>query len=178
MAEFKILGKTIQITVDGPKIRAVRSSHKYTAIVDKKEVEVPLDLAAKDGSQFTALGDDPLLAEDVLWTLCHKSAQAAGIDESAFRSALTGDEGGAAVAALREAVIDFFPSRHKAILEELAAKVDASEAKIYAAALAKVSDPNLFDAMLDKSLAAMDAEIEAALSGTTRRKSVTDLPGS
>lgn len=161
MAEFKLLGKTLQVTVDGPKIRAVRSAHD-------------IDLSAKDGTQFQRLGDDQLLAEDVLWTLCSQSAQASGIDEASFRSALTGDEGGAAVAALRRAVIDFFPRHKREVLLKLAEQTDAQEAAIFGRALAKVSDPTLFNTALDRAMATMDAEIEAILNGTTRPTSATD----
>jgi len=158
MAEFKLLGKTIQVTVDGPKIRAVRSAHD-------------VDLAKSDGSAFKKLGDDPLLAEDVLWTLCGPSS---GIDEAAFREALTGDEGEAAARALRRAVIDFFPKSKRDILLKLSDQTDLQEEKILSAALAKVSDSKLMDDMTTRLLARMDAEIEAILSGTTPPTNATD----
>ena len=163
MPSFKAGGREWLVSVDGPKIRAVRS-------------ECGVDLGARDCSQFDRLTSDPLLAEDVLWALCRKDAGA--IDKDTFQGLLSGDVGEAAGNALIEAVIDFFPSQQRTLLLNMLAKNRAVQEAATEAATSRISDPTTLEAMKAAAVREVNAAIDKAMSNMTRPPNATVSPGS
>ena len=115
MRVFKAGGKDWMLRVDAPAILAIRSEHS----VDLGGVEC-----------FDALTADSVKCQQVVWSLCRKQAESAGISEASFFELLAdGDVGEQAALQLFEAVIDFFPSSQRAGLRKmLAANWEAVQA--------------------------------------------------
>ncbi len=163
MPSFKAGGREWLVSVDGPKIRAVRA-------------ECGVDLGARDCSQFDRLTSDPLLAEDVLWVLCRKDAGA--IDKDTFQGLLSGDVGEQAGNTLIEAVIDFFPSQQRKLLKDMLTKNRAVQEAATEAATSRISDPTTLEAMKAAAVREVNAAIDKAMSNMTRPPNATVSPGS
>ena len=56
------------------------------------------------------MSSDPALVGQVLWVLIESDAKARSVEEESFTKSLNGDTFEAALAALTDALIDFFPS--------------------------------------------------------------------
>jgi hypothetical protein len=156
---FKAGGREWLVAVDGPKIRTVRK-------------ECGVDLGARDCSQFDKLTNDPLLAQDVLWQLCRKDAEAAGLDCEQFQGLLSGDVGEAAGISLIEAVIDFFPSQQRKLLRDMLAKNQAVQEAATEAASARLNLAGTLEAMKADAIAEVNAALDRALSRKTSSSSV------
>lgn len=115
MRIFKVGGKDWMLRIDAPSILAIRSEHS----IDLGGVEC-----------FDALTVDSVKCQQVIWSLCRKQAESAGISEASFFELLAdGDVGEQAALQLFEAVIDFFPSSQRAGLRKmLAANWEAVQA--------------------------------------------------
>ena len=166
MAAFKDQnGKEWTVTLDAPKIRSVRN-------------ECKLDLAAIDDRPYERMYDDTILLVDVLWVLCREQAQKANITDVQFGEALVGDTIERATEAVLAAILDFFPSRKRTLLQTLASKGQRLREVSIAKAMERLNDPGLEERLL----AAMDAQTEAALneaiSKLTPSTSATSLPES
>ena len=165
MPSFKAGGKEWLVAVDGPKIRRIREA-------------CGVDLGARDCSQFDRLTNDPLLAQDVLWQLCRKDAEAAGLDCDQFQGLLSGDVGEAAGNALIEAVIDFFPNQQRKLLRDMLAKNQAVQEATLNAAMTRLQAAGTVEAMQAAAVAEMNAALDKALGILTSRPSATDSPAS
>ena len=165
MPSFKAGGKEWLVAVDGPKIRRIREA-------------CGIDLGARDCSQFDRLTNDPLLAQDVLWQLCRKDAEAAGLDCDQFQGLLSGDVGEAAGNALIEAVIDFFPSQQRKLLRDMLTKNRAVQEAATEAASTRISDPTTLEAIKAAAVAEVNAAIDKAMANMTQPRSATASPGS
>ena len=102
-----------------------KNGHKWAISVDgshvlrcKKELGVNLPgIFAEESKGFLELVQDFEKLYAVLWILCEKQANQLKVDPDTFASGIGGDELGAAVIALEQAVIDFFPvARQRTVL--------------------------------------------------------------
>lgn len=161
MASFKDAnGKTWTVQLDAPTIKAVRD-------------ELKIDLVDSKGTTFSQLADDPITLVDVLWVICREQASAAGITDEQFGRALVGDPIEQATGALLDAICDFFPQAKRKLLAMMRERDKVIRDKGMELAIAKISDP----ALVDRAIAAMEAEMEAAIkSHLTRLSSVTNSP--
>ncbi|MGE4157704.1 MAG: hypothetical protein AB7F75_01250 [Planctomycetota bacterium] len=74
-------------------------------------------LAIADGDLLQTLVGDPVLLADILWVLVQPQAQAQGVSDEDFGSALAGDAIEAATAAFLEELVDFFPQSRRQLLQ-------------------------------------------------------------
>jgi len=105
-------------------------------------VQVDL-LEAADGRLIEKLVSDPVLLCDVIYALCKEQADAAGIDDEAFGRAMAGDAIDAAVTALLEELVDFFPLARRRVLGKALAKLRQLEATAMTTAETQLDDPAL-----------------------------------
>ena len=100
-------------------------------VADIKRVKAALDvdlgrLSAGKLDGVAALFDDPAALCDVLFVLCRREADAAGVDDESFGRAMAGDAIEHASLALVRAVADFCPSRLKPAILAMAGKMRAA----------------------------------------------------
>lgn len=160
MATFKdAIGREWHVSLDGPKIRAVREKFK----------EIKFDPIA--GDAYDKVYGDDLLLIDVLAALCRTQIEERKLSVDDFASQIYGDAITAALAAFHQSQMDFSPSSRRELLRAAAAKTE----KVREAAMSKAMDwlasPEL------------DREIEAALDNAKRQaltqlSSATSLPES
>lgn len=123
-----------------------------------KRVKALLDidlLEMIEGKLLDRFIASPILLCDVIYALCKPQADAAGVKDEDFGRAMAGDAIDAATAAFLQAVVDFFPSSRRAVLQKALAKVQKLEAMALDAAAA-VLDSDKFEKVLTKHLAALD----------------------
>lgn len=164
MAAFKDnLGRAWIVHLDAPTIKRVREDFDG------------LDLADRKGELARALIDpsDPLLPCDLLWYLCKKQAAEAGVSEEEFYTHVLGDAIEAGVDAVLEAVTDFTPPRKRELLR-LARTKDANiRQTAFDAAIAKLNDPQVEEAVKAEVERSMQNEMEKML---TQLRSATTSP--
>lgn len=161
MPVFRMLGKEWQVTLDAPKIKAVRQSLEGFDILDDEA--------------FAKLANDPVSLVDVLWVLCRQQADGAGLSPDKFGESLVGDAIDDATKALIDARVDFFPAGKRSLLRSLAdkqAKVDEAAKNL---AMAELNDPNLEAKILEATKRQMRARIDNLL---TSLSSATSSPES
>jgi hypothetical protein len=97
----------------------------------KADAGVNLSIVSKDTSWLEAIYGDPAKLGEILWSLCERQAEAAGVTPEQFVDGLTGEVLGAAGDALVASVCDFFPRSAvaKAIKEKLPAILAQADAK-------------------------------------------------
>lgn len=158
-------GKEWVVCLDAPTIRAVRQ-------------ECKLDLADLEGKAYGRMVDDPVLLVDVLWIICRRQAQEAGVTDEQFGRALIGDAIERATAAMLESIADFFPRDQRELLLATA----AANAKIrhtgISRAMAKINDPDLESQIVAALEQRMSDEIRDVLQQLTRSSSATVSPAS
>lgn len=158
MAKFKDLkGREWDIVFTAPVIREVRKE------------PTSFDLVAYDNSISVRLRSDPLLAQDVLWTICEKQAKERGVAVEDFYASAIGDATESGIKALEEARDDFFPSDQRKVLRTLADRQAAITAKGIELAIRKTGDPDIEK----KLLARLEAEIDEKINLLTRSSSST-----
>lgn len=140
-----------------------------TGAIQKIRHHLDIDLADLTGKVEKQLEDEVTLV-NVLWLLVEDEAKSRGVSDVQFGEALVGDAIDAATLALLEAKVDFFPSRKRAILREVAAKTAAVREKADALVMAKLNDPTLQEEMAKAMESRLNAEVQAAL---TRLRSAT-----
>jgi hypothetical protein len=137
--------------------------------------ELGIDLADLSGKTLERLADDTCLLVDVLWVLCRATAKERSVSDRQFGEALVGDPIDQATEALLEAILDFFPSRKRALLRAVADKAETARARAQDLATQKLADPELDRAMTEAMTARMEAEMQAAL---TRLRQPATSPAS
>ncbi len=164
MRVFKVGAKEWTLRIDAPTILAVRAEHK----VDLGGVEC-----------FDAITSDPVLCQQVLWSLCRKQAAAASVTEETFYENLAdGDVGEAAALQLLEAIIDFFPSsQRKGLRAMLATNWEAIQAAGEVVAERVTLETNN-GTLKDKLLAETRAKLDELFGPSIPPKSATDSPAS
>jgi hypothetical protein len=146
------------VDIDGPLILAVRS-------------ECEIDLVR--GTAFEAIYDDHLLLGRVLAVLCREQYSSKGLSGDQFRAAVKGDAIDSGRAAVKQALLDFFPSKEREELTLIAAKME----KIREVGIAEnkkfLEDPEteqrIAQAMQERQRNALDQAL-------TLLKSATNLP--
>jgi hypothetical protein len=134
-----------------------------------KRVKDALDLdllGVADGKLLQELSEDPMLLANVLFVLCEKQCQDAGISDEQFGEGLGGDVIAEATEALLTELVDFFRPGRREILRRALAKVQATESEALARAAKHMDDPRT-DALIAAQLDAMDAEYEKKLAELT-----------
>lgn len=124
------------------------------AVVKRVKATLNVDLlSVVEGKDLLLrLQSDPLLLCDVLFVVVKQQADAAGISDEDFGAALAGDAIADAAAALLDALVNFFPSPKRTILESQLKKLRTFEAAILQQVQAKLDSPEL------------DATLKAAIS--------------
>jgi len=180
MASFTDNSKrTWLVHLDGPTIEEVRAKFTIPRQTKNKEgsivatADVPLDLAADDSEAYAALAADPCKLVNVLAFLCREQFSQHQCDAISFGRALVGDAIDAATQALRQAMLDFFPQRKRALVGAVFAQDEATQEEAVQAAIAKISDPNLRSRIVQKFQDSFDADLERLLTPST---SATDSP--
>ena len=102
MPTFQAGGREWLLALDAPNVQAVRD-------------ECKVNLAVGGAAEFDvrAIVDDPVQLPGVLWVLCRKQADAAGLTKEQFISAVIGDIAEDAGLALVDAILAFTPSRSR-----------------------------------------------------------------
>jgi hypothetical protein len=129
-------GRTWEIVINVSVIRRV-----------KAHLDIDL-LDAVGGDLAERLAADPVMLVDMLYVICKPAADAAGVSDEEFGAALVGDAIDAASTALLEALMDFFPSRRRALLKKLAAKGEAAVERMLAEMEKAADDEGLEDRIL------------------------------
>jgi hypothetical protein len=141
-----------QVRIDAPSIAAVRS-------------ECNVDLGAIDCKWIT-LEDDPITLISVLWLLCRQNAEAEGIDQLTFSRLLFGDVLGDATRALFEAIAEFQPPKQRTVVQLFVAKHAELQRRTYEAAMRKVNQGTLQDALLAK----LESQLDNAINGILKKE--------
>ncbi len=161
MPAFKSGGREWLLAIDAPKVLAVR-----------RECDVNLAIGSGIAFDIKALTQDPVVLPGVLWVLCRKQAEAAGITQDQFLEAIVGDITEDAGLALAEAIVDFIPSRSRreALREWVSQERVAQEA---ATALTRERLGEVSSQMTTTILAGVNQVIDKQL---TLLRSATDSP--
>lgn len=160
MRTFKLGAVDFVLKLDAPKVQRIRATCQ-------------VDLASPDCSQFERLSADPVLAQNVLWTLLAPQAKEAGMTEEVFFGCLAGEGGETAGAQLFEAIIDFFPNRQQreALRRMLAANVEAVNLTSQGV-VERIEAAKLPQTLANKALAEFDQRLAEMLG--TRSSNATD----
>ena len=156
MPSFKAGGKEWLVSLDVLKIADIRNELQWKGR--------PFDIAARDASQYEAITGDDVLATNCLWVMCREDAATAGLSEAQFKRLINGDVAEDAARALIEAVIDFSPSRQRALLRDLLAKYLAVQDAAVEAASERFAQAGSFEAMKAHAVAEVNAAIDKAMS--------------
>ena len=124
-------GRAWQIAINVDAIKRV----KALASVDL--------LDAVDGKLIERLVDDPVLLCDVVYSLCKPLADAAGVSDEDFGRSMAGDAIEHATSAMLEELVDFFPSRRRALLAKAVGKLRTLEAMVLSAAETRLDELDL-----------------------------------
>lgn len=152
MPTFKTAGGVEWIVkVDGPKALTVR-----------RELD-GLDIVARDASQFEALTNDVLKAQQVLWILCRDQAMQRGVAQESFMELLGGDVGEEAGIALIEAITDFFPTRQREALRQMLAANLEAEAAMHDHVQNRLKEAPLAKRIATKGIEEIDKALEDLL---------------
>ena len=125
-------------------------------------------LQAVEGKLIEQLVADPILLCDVVFSLCKPQADQLGVSDEDFGRAMAGDAIEQATSAMLEELVDFFPSRRRALLTKAVGKFKTLQDTVLTAAEARL-DSGLIEKRLAVELAALDAEITATLQPPPRR---------
>ena len=117
-----------------------------------------LDAVNDGGKLLERLTGDPVILCDAIFALCKEQADAKSITDVDFGCAMAGDPIEAATTALLEELVDFFPRGKREVLRRALQKMRAYEEKFLKAAVLKLEDPKMDEAV--------DRAIEKALHST------------
>jgi hypothetical protein len=120
--------------------------------------EVNVDLAEVGQSLFESLSD-PVKLVDVLHALLVEECKARGIDAVAFARGMRGDTLDDASRQLLEAIVDFFPSRRRPLLEKLRDKSETLAEKVMNRQLALL-DSDRLDRAVEADLDRLERALE------------------
>lgn len=162
MRNFKAGGKDWILRIDAPAIIGVRNEHGINL---GKGVEC-----------FDALTSEPDKCQLVIWSLCRKQAEAAGVSSDAFFEFLAdGDVGEEASRQLFEAIIDFFPSSQREGLRKmLATHFEAMQAAGEMIA-ERVEAEQKSGTIKQRAIDEVRARLDELFGPSTPLKSVSDL---
>jgi hypothetical protein len=132
-------GRTWTVTINVDAIKRVRDLAKVNL------------LEVAEGALLDKLVFDPVLLCDVIYAACKDQADAQKVSDGDFGRSMAGDAIDLATTALLEELVDFFPKARRGLLRKVLAKVRQVEAKVTAAAEAKIEDPEL-DARIERAL--------------------------
>ena len=119
-------------------------------------------LQAVEGKLIEQLVSDPILLCDVVYVLCKPQADQLGVSDEDFGRAMAGDAIEQATSAMLEELVDFFPSRRRALLTKAVGKFRTLQETVISAAEARL-ESGMIEQRLAMELAALDAEITATL---------------
>jgi len=125
-------------------------------------------LQAVEGKLIEQLVSDPILLCDVVYVLCKPQADQLGVSDEDFGRAMAGDAIEQATSAMLEELVDFFPSRRRALLTKAVGKFRTLQETVISAAEARL-ESGMIEQRLAIELAALDAEITATLQPPPRR---------
>lgn len=166
MATFKAMGVEWLVSLDGPKVKAVRQECRG-------DDDRPVNLTA-EFLEIRPLLDNPVLLPEVMWVLCRDQATQKNISREAFVGAVIGDTCFDAARALIDAIVDFIPSPQKRSLLRAAIKADLeAESLAIQISTTRTTDSKLEEARKRKIEAAVNEIFDAA---TTQLSSATDSP--
>jgi len=111
------LGNNWSLRIDINAIRKVRS---------KRGIDLAKVISSQD--ELNRLVDDPCMWVDVIWDLIEEQAKSKSVTEEMFAHGLLGDAIERATSALLQAIVDFFPTSRREILQRLLMKVKQMEA--------------------------------------------------
>lgn len=127
--------------------------------VKRVRAALDIDLADLTGETAERLSEDAVALVDTLYLVCRDQAVERKLSDEDFGRGLIGDPIDDAVAALLEAIADFFPARKRALLQKVLAKTGRARAKAMEMSSAKLDDPEL-----DRKIeAAMARELDRAM---------------
>ena len=145
-------------------------------IAQARKVKEQLDgLNLLDAEQLQRLAEDPYTAANVLYVLCERQCQAAGVTDEQFGEALAGDSFEEAVAALLQELVDFFPSRQRGPLKKVLACLEDIKGKAAALAEQKLDGPTVATAM-QTILTQAEAQIDKQLAELTAGNGCGNAP--
>jgi len=94
---------------------------------------------------------DPVLLCDILYAICKPDADRLGVTDEQFGQALAGDAIEAATNAMLQELVDFFPTRRRAVLKKALAAAEKMDEAQLAAVEKKIDAMALVDAPLGDS---------------------------
>ena len=131
-------GRTWPIVVDVNAIKRVRNLLGH----DLMEIA--------GGDMLERLAGDPVLLCDVIYCICKPQADAEKISDEDFGHAMGGDAIDAATSAMLEALVDFFPSRKRLLLNQALDKLKKLEGMAMNAIETQLASTQMEDAMEKK----------------------------
>ena len=130
-------------------------------------------MEATEGRLLERLISEPILLCDLVYALCKPQADAAHVTDEDFGRAMAGDAIEAATGAMLEELVDFFPSRRRALLAKAVGKLRTLETMVLTAAENRLDSPEL-ETQLQQGVQAM---LASAMPPSAGRPS-GDSPGS
>jgi NAD/NADP transhydrogenase alpha subunit len=109
----------------------------------KKLRALGCDIMAEDGGGINSLASDPVALAEAIWMVCEEQGQKRSITDSMFYSSLGGDSIEAATDAMINAIIDFFPSARKRLLQKAMDKSRTLKSEMIRRAEKKIDEMGL-----------------------------------
>lgn len=145
-------GTQYVVKIDVPTIKRVRAA-----------LQIDLLGILTDKELLMRITSDPILLVDVLYVICESQVLAAEKTDEDFGRSLAGDAIDAAVTAFCEALVDFFPTTRRGLLQTTLAGIKRAESRGAEMLRAKLTD-DAVDRLATAELAKAEAEIDRLLS--------------
>jgi hypothetical protein len=144
--------------------------HEWSLVMNMSQAKALKETLVLDvldgGKSLQLLASDPYTAANVLYVLCERQCAEYQITDEQFGAALAGDDFEAAVTALLEELVDFFPQRQRGPLKKILARLETVKGETVALADRKIESPEM-DQALKAILTTAEAEIDARLAQLT-----------
>jgi len=126
-------------------------------------------LSAVEGKLIEQLVADPILLCDIVFCLCKPQADQLGVSDEDFGRAMAGDAIEQATSAMLEELVDFFPSRRRALLTKAVGKFRTLQETVISAAEARLESGMIEQRLAMDGLAASRTPPVVASVAASRR---------
>lgn len=141
--------KTWTLILNGPLLRDIKE-------------QLGVNLVALEADPFNVLSSDPVKLVDCLFMVCEEQAKASGITSREFGISLPPDLDGP-IEALREAVINFFPSGKRSVVRSALEASEKASNKAMEILVQKVSSDKTLERVTNGMVAMGEKALEEML---------------
>jgi hypothetical protein len=113
------------------------------------------------GETIARLSGDPVLLADVLFLIVKDEADAKGISDEDFGSALGGDVITTATESFLEELVDFYPEKKRAILQGLLVKINQAEERLMDETIEMIGSEAM-DRFIEEQITEMKSRLDSS----------------